>query len=99
MTSKVSIGRIVHYTLNDQDAKAINGRRTDAAVSEIGHTGRVIHVGNTVKAGDVYPAMCVRDWGSSANFQVYLDGNDTYWATSRSEGDGPGTWAWPVRDG
>jgi hypothetical protein len=95
----VTIGRIVHYTLNEQDAEAINRRREDAALRQAGaqETGFVVHVGNAAKAGDVYPAMCVRYWGSSANFQVFLDGNDTYWATSRSEGEGPGTWAWPAR--
>jgi len=99
MTDKITIGRIVHYTLNDADAEAINRRRGDAVTNNAAHqmSGFVAHVGNEAVAFQVYPAMCVRDWGSSANFQVYLDGNDVYWATSRSEGKGPGTWAWPSR--
>jgi hypothetical protein len=27
----------------------------------------------------------------------HLDGTDTYWATSRTEGAGDGHWAWPPR--
>ncbi|MEU5863527.1 hypothetical protein ABZ815_20320 [Nonomuraea sp. NPDC047529] len=46
--------------------------------------------------GDVFPAMVVRTSGTAhANLQVHLDGNDTYWVTSRIEGDQPGTWHWP----
>jgi hypothetical protein len=64
---------------------------------EAGATGHVAHVGNQVTAGDVYPAMIVRVWGdtpeSAVNLQVHLDGNDTYWATSRVVGD----YAWPER--
>lgn len=96
---KATIGRIVHYALTDHDAAAINRRRGDALASDTGQTGRIIHVGNTVAAGLVFPAMVVRDWGASVNLQVYLDGNDIYWATSRSEGEGPGTWMWPPRVG
>jgi hypothetical protein len=104
-----SIGRIVHYTLADYDADAINKRRDDfnahkqtlAGPVQPGHrgaTGHMAHVGNHASAGDVYPAMVVRTFGGPAvNLQVHLDGTDTYWATSRTEGDGPGTWAWPPR--
>ncbi len=67
-----------------------------------GQSGHVGHTGNMAAEGDVFPAVVVRTWGStpatfSANLQVFLDGNDTYWATSRSEGDGPGFWSWPPR--
>jgi hypothetical protein len=42
--------------------------------------------------------MVVRTFGGpAANLQVHLDGTDTYWATSRCEGEGPGFWAWPPR--
>lgn len=104
-----TIGRIVHYTLNEGDAVAINRRRTDftafqrtlAAPVESGDrgaTGHVAHVGNQVRAGDVCAAVIVRTFGgSAANLQVLLDGTDTYWATSRSEGEGESHWAWPPR--
>lgn len=108
---KPTIGRIVHYTLTAADADAINKRRADFAAFQRtlagpidpghrGATGHVAHVGNHAQAGAVYPAMVVQVWDSntaSANLQVVLDGTDTYWATSRSEGEGEGFWAWPPR--
>ena len=88
---KPSIGLIVHYTLNQQDADEINRRRTDSFVL----------AGNQAREGDVYPAMIVRVFGetpeSAVNLQVFLDGTDTFWATSRTVGEGPFYWAWPER--
>lgn len=107
-----TIGRIVHYTLTDQDASAINKRRADfeafrrslagpAEPGMPGATGHMAHVGNHAAEGDVCPAMVVRLFEHAApgcaNLQVHLDGTDTYWATSRYEGDQPGHWAWPPR--
>lgn len=109
-----SIGRVVHYTLTEQDAQAINKRRTDydlfrrqfsgpSAPGTAGADGHQAHVGNRAEEGQVFPADVVRVFpgGSEVNgvcnLQVKLDGNDTYWATSRVEGDKPGTWAWPPR--
>ncbi|MFG2780835.1 hypothetical protein ACGFY7_23645 [Streptomyces prunicolor] len=108
---KPSIGRIVHYTLSQQDADAINKRRADfqafrsnfSGPSDPGHAGadgHVAHVGNHAAEGDVCPAMVVRVFHpetTTANLQVFLDGSDTYWATSRTEGEGPSHWAWPER--
>jgi hypothetical protein len=107
---KPTIGRIVHYTLTKDDAEEINRRRTDspAIISRMQLSppqwpaGAQAHIGNSVAEGDVYPAIIVRTWGStpesSCQLQVFLDGNDTYWATSRSVGTTPGTWAWPTRE-
>jgi hypothetical protein len=54
--------------------------------------------GTTPLRGQAYPAMVVRVFGGpNVNLQVWLDGNDTYWATSRGEGDGDGCWSWPPR--
>jgi hypothetical protein len=105
-----TVGRIVHYQLSKWDADAINGRRADAGAftrklgatavesGEHGRTGHVMHAGNAVSEGDTCAAVVVRVFGESgANLQVLLDGSDTYWATSRAEGDTPGTWAWPPR--
>ena len=100
-----TIGRIVHYTLTQADADAINKRRTDwernrhdEVSGDRGGKGYIAHVGNHAAAGDVCPAMVVRTFdGHAANLQVHLDGTDTYWATSRTEGDGEGHWAWPPR--
>jgi hypothetical protein len=109
---KPTIGRIVHYKLSDVDAKAINKRRADASAyqrsnsgaepGDPGATGHQLHVGNHAEAGQVFPAQIVRifdpegDSGTS-NLQVFLDGNDTYWATSRKTGNGEGDWTWPPR--
>lgn len=97
-----SIGRIVHYALSASDAEAINRRRKDFHESRSAdqHTGYVGHVGNHVAEGDRFPALIVRVWEESQltiNAQVFLDGTDVYWATSRAEGTEPGTWAWPER--
>ena len=84
---KPSIGCIVLYTLGKYDAETIQSRRAEAGT-----------VGNTVREGDVFPAVVVRTWvGGSINAQVLLDGPDSFWACSRDEGDRPGTWSWPQR--
>lgn len=98
----LSIGRIVHCTLSEQDAVEINRRRKDFHTSGGAHdrSGFVGHVGNSVRAGDVFPAVIVRVWPESTvtcNLQVLLDGNDTYWVTSRAEGTEAGRWSWPER--
>ena len=96
-------GRIVLYQLSEDDATQINRRRKDARDSAVSldKTGYVVHVGNDVSAGDVYPLVITRTWGdtpeSAVNGQVLLDGNDTFWATSVSAGERPRTFAWPVR--
>jgi len=62
--------------------------------------GAQAHIGNEVHEGDVFPMLIVQVWGTSAssavNGQVFLDGNDVFWATSRSVGDKSGTFSWPV---
>ena len=108
---KPTIGRIVHYRLSQYDADAINKRRADFQAfrsnfsgpsdpGQAGADGHMAHVGNHATAGDVYPAVIVRVWNEptiTVNAQVHLDGNDVYWATSRTEGDQPGQWTWPPR--
>lgn len=88
-----TIGRIVHYQLSAQDVKQIAEHRAAVGLA----AGKC----NAVEAGQVYPAIVVRRWGtspqSSVNLQVLLDGPDAHWVTSRGEGDQPGTWAWPTR--
>jgi hypothetical protein len=91
-----SLGRIVEYTLTEQDADAINKRRRDGETSGIAHenSGAVVHKGNSVSADQKFPLVMTRVWNeSTVNGQVLLDGNDTLWVMSRSAGDGdPGTW-------
>jgi hypothetical protein len=96
---------VVPYTLNAYDADAINKRRADTMTHLAEHRARAdgsqLHVGNGVAKGDVFPMIIVRVWGtdptSSVNGQVMLDGNDTYWVTSVTVGDGPGHFTWPTR--
>lgn len=82
-----AIGRIVHYKVGAGDVALIE--RVDLGVPR--------STRNPVSEGDVYPAMVVRVFSTegTANLQVFLDGDSSYWATSRREGDEPGCWAWP----
>lgn len=100
-----TIGRIVHYRLGEHGAAQINKRREDA-YKHIGEhreksDGSVVHAGNAVRAGDVYPLIITRTWGESegslVNGQLLLDGNDSFWVTSAAEGDGEGNWFVPPR--
>lgn len=88
-----TIGRIVLYTLSEHDAAAITHSRS------LAHA-----LANPVAEGQTYPAMVVRTFGGPAvNLRVFLDGDDTYWATSRVECTDPsgeladGKWHWPER--
>lgn len=90
-TPNISVGRIVHYTLTQQDADGINAKRESFVYA------------NKAEAGQVFPAIAVRCWGPKcANLQVFLDGNDTYWKTSvtetpNAEAGYSGFWHWPPR--
>lgn len=73
----------VLYTLTEQDATMIASARA-AQAFPAGVAGQ--H--NPVHPGDTYPAVVVKTFeNGAANLQVFLDGTDTYWATSRTEGD------------
>lgn len=85
-------GRIVQYTLTQDDADQINRRRRDAENNEaIGNTGFVLHVGNPVSARDTFPMMITRAWlerdGMPVNGQVILDGNDGLWVVRAIQGE------------
>lgn len=106
--AQLSIGRLVHYALSLDDAAKINGRRTDGAaiqdriLEDRWPIGAQAHIGNRVAPGDVLPAMVVRVLpGDQVNLQVFLDGNDVFWATTRAEAapgrTEPGRWHWPAR--
>lgn len=70
-----SIGRIVLYMLNEHDVGEINNRRGDSPADV-----------STVVAGQEYPMLIVRVWSDSyVNGQVFLDGCDSYWTTSRNQ--------------
>lgn len=91
MSQLPTVGRHVLYTLSGHDADTITVARKAA--------GPHLVQGNSVDEGQVYPATVVRTFGGDhVNLQVMLDGTDVYWATSRAEGTGPGTWSWPPQD-
>ena len=76
-------GRIVEYTLTEYDVATIAQQRGNSANPT---------KGNHVAPGDTYPLVITRVWGSTegsaVNGQVLLDGNDTLWVTSVSQGEG-----------
>lgn len=102
---KPDIGRIVRYCLSEQDAAEINTARKKALADVRSKTSdRAVvpaRVGNQVKAGDVVAMMIVaiHGTGNCVNGQLFLDGNDSHWVTSRSLGETvqPGSWGWPAR--
>lgn len=99
-----SPGRIVEYTLSEQDVAEIERRRQDARAALDWHrenkTGAIVHTGNPTAPGDKYPLVITRVWASghaaneatAVNGQVLLDGNDTLWVTSVQQGDGERHW-------
>ncbi len=98
-----TIGRVILYCLSENDAAEINRRRTTGGLiheriqQDKWPLGAQAHIGNSVSEGDVYPGIVVRVWsGDMINTQILLDGNDTYWATSRHVSDGavPGFYHW-----
>lgn len=106
------LGSRVVYQLTAGDAEQINRRREDFAAFNRansaptatpgyfpGRSGHVGHFGNPASEGDLYPADVVwisTSGSTTVNLQVHLDGNDHYWATSRTRGSGPGQWVWPA---
>jgi hypothetical protein len=88
-----TIGRIVHYKLNEGDVAEIDRRfpQKDAMGA---------YLRNPVSVGQVLPARVVAVFDATAgtsNLKADLDGYGEYWATSRAEGDEPGQWSWPPR--
>lgn len=91
----LAVARIVCYRLTDTDAKSINTKRNVARLSP---NGAVVYTGATAVAGDILAAVvtAVID-PATANLQVFLDGDDQYWAQSRAHGQEEGQWQWPPR--
>ena len=88
-----SVGRIVHLKLSDGCAANINKRRL---------MGGGDFIGNTVIGGDVFPMIITKLFTNeptektAVNGQVFLDGNDLYWATSVLQGTEKGQWHSPI---
>lgn len=101
-----TLGRIVIYALTADDAVKINRRRRHAQRHMDKHRSRkagvMVHVGNSVAEGQLFPMIITAVWGgeptSAVNGTVFLDGSDTFWRTSVSVGKSgePGTFAWPA---
>jgi hypothetical protein len=94
------LGQTVLYRLTEREAKEVNLRRARFFVEEEfssafarGFHYRPSFEGNEAIGGDLRPAVVVAIFGPFApNLQVFLDGNDSLWVCSRSEGDNPGQW-------
>lgn len=75
----LKIGQVGLYKIADYDVDKITRQRM---------SGQAGFCGNTINKGDVYPMMITRLWGPGDNpetliqGQVFLDGNDSMWATS-----------------
>lgn len=67
------------------------------------YTNRFAHGGMYASVGDVVPVIIIRVWPNEfgdqpgINGQALLDGNDSYWITSKKEGSENGEWSWPPR--
>lgn len=85
------IGRIVHYTLNQDNVDAIEKRRKELFWL----------TGNQVFEGYVVPMIILAVWGpdntSAVNGQAFIDGNHNLWVPSVVQDDSgkPGTWRLP----
>jgi hypothetical protein len=106
---KTTIGRIVEYTLNQEDADQINRRRTngyeiaDKIKEGKWSIGAQAHIGNKAEAGQKFPMIIVAVWSENCvNGQVFLDGTDVLWKTSTNNADTiaddnkQGMWNWTV---
>jgi hypothetical protein len=107
----ITKGQMVMYVLSAKDAQEINRRRTSGhSIGEriqraVWPLGAQAHIGNDVREGQTFPGIVVEDFPGSpeaqtdqaVNLQVWLDGTDVFWATSRHEDGGkspaPGTFS------
>lgn len=92
-----TIGSIVIFKLAKDQAEEITSRRTHGPSKRDKHTGRFAF------ENEEYPMIVVRVWEDEfgpgkhgVNGQVFLDGDDTFWVTSASEGTQSGQWHWPA---
>lgn len=66
----MAVGSIVKYAITETDAEAIYLRWTIRGQG----------FGQYPKAGDLLPAVVVKDNGATVNVHVFLDGSASYWA-------------------
>lgn len=96
----LTVGRVVHYVLGEDDAKIVNERNqigNDLSVDEQ-VPGLQYHGGNSVATGQHCAMVIVQVWSvdGTVNGKVLLDGLSNYWVTSRRYSDAKeaGTWHW-----
>lgn len=101
-----SVGRTVHLRLSDAQVGQINRRRQ--ASIDVGGSGPEpqydkLFSGNSVTSGDIFPLLITKIWSASpdettpVNGQVFLDGDDSLWVTSATQGELAGQWFEPPR--
>lgn len=100
--ARPTVGRLVHYRLSEGNVDGVIFRRGQWVTHQRTGRGTVAPVslvrGNLPRAGDILPMLVVRvHEDGTVNGQVFLDGEDVLWVTSRAAGDEPGTWCWPER--
>lgn len=91
-SKKAKLGDVVLYKLSTYDVDIIQRLRDTRGVHQ--------YQANDVHAGQTYPARVVRTFHTgddsadtgTVNLQVTLDGDDSYWATSRQPGDTDGSY-------
>lgn len=76
----IGIGDWVLYTLSDSDVSMVVAKRADTPGINY----------NPAIQGQEYPALIVAIYGTKANLQVFLDGEDTVWIPQRMENTGGG---------
>lgn len=106
---KPSIGRIVVYRLTAENAQQINRRRTcgksiaeriakNSEAASHWPIGAQAHIGQDTHREEEFPMMITRIWANGkVSGQVFLDGNDVFWAEGVGEGAEAGQWHWPER--
>lgn len=82
----LSVGRIVHYRLSDQD---------------VNDTFLLIGGQTQAQRGTVFPAIVVRADHDGADLQVFIDGPGLLWrpriTETTTDTPEPGHWFWPPR--
>lgn len=86
--SQPPVGSIVLYILTPHDVGQINRQRSSPLTSM---------KGDAALAGRSHPMLICGISGNTVRGQVFLDGNDTIWVWSITEGHQQGCWYWPPR--
>lgn len=90
----ITIGRIVHYRLTQQDIHQI--QQMKAQFRKVDGLDYLTQGSSDIRQGEVFPAIVVNAFGrDQANLQVFVDGPVPLWVTSKNSGDSEGQWQWP----